>query len=126
MGIVGINDVFDKVKKEEFRDFLCEQKEEYKKILKKAEELFTSFGMKEKDLGTLVKVNSKVMSEMKLMANNSDEMIAKMMMEGTNKGIIKLNKAINENVDVDEEVKKVGLQLLEIMEHNYEHLKIYL
>lgn len=126
MGIVGINDIIDKVKKEKFRDFLNEQREEYNKVLKKAEKLFTSFGMEEKELNAFVKVNSKVVSEMKLMTNSSDETIAKMMMEGTNKGVIKLNKAKNENKDIDQEVLDLALELLSIMEHNLEELKIYL
>lgn len=126
MGIVGINDVIDKVKKEKFRDFLGEQREKYNKVLKKAEKLFTSFGMEEKELNTFIKINSKVVSEMKLMTNSSDETIAKMMMEGTNKGVIKINKAKNENKDVDQEVLDLSLELLSIMEHNLEGLKIYL
>ena len=126
MGIIGINDVIDKTKKEKFRDFLSKQREEYDKMLKKTEELFTSFGMKEKELGLLVKANSKMMAEMKLMPNATDEAIAKMMMEGTNKGIIKLNKAFNENKEIDKEVKELGNELIKIMEHNYEQLKIYL
>ncbi len=126
MGIVGINDVIDKAKKEKFRDFLAKQRKEYDKVLNLAENLYMAFGVKEKELGTMVKMNSKMMSEMKLMTNNSDEMIAKMMMEGTNKGIIKLNKAINENPDADEEIKELGDKLIQIMEHNYEQLKIYL
>ncbi len=89
MGIIGINDVIDKTKKEEFRDFLDNQRGQYNKILKKAEELFSSFGMEEKELGTMAKINSKIMSEMKLVTNNSDQMVAKMMMEGTNQGVIK-------------------------------------
>lgn len=126
MGIVGINDVIDKAQKEEFRDFLNEQREEYNKILKKAEELFTSFGMQEKELSAFVKANSKVMSEMKLITNGSDETIAKMMMEGTNKGVIKINKAMNENKEVDQEVNDLAQDLLTVMEHNLEELKIYL
>ncbi len=126
MGIIGINDVIDKAQKEEFRNFLNKQREEYNKILEKAKNIFTSYGMKEKELGIMVKANSKMMSEMKLMPNSSDEVISKMMMEGTNKGIIKLNKAINENPNVDEEVKNLGAELIKIMEHNYEDLKIYL
>lgn len=126
MGIVGINDVIDKASKEEFRDFLNKQREEYNKIMKKAETLFTSYGMKEKELSTFTKVNSKVMSEMKLITNNSDQTIAKMMMEGTNKGIIKINKTINENENVDNEALDLAKELLEIMEHNIDELKIYL
>ena len=126
MGIIGINDVIDKASKEDFRNILIEQREDYNKIIQEAIKLYTAYGMEEKELNTLVKMNSKVMSEMKLMTNNSDETIAKMMMEGTNKGIIKINKTINENPDVDEEVFKIANDLLQIMEHNIEELKIYL
>lgn len=126
MGIVGIDDVIDKASKEDFRNILNEQREDYNKILQDAIRLYTAYGMEEKELNALVKMNSKVMSEMKLMTNNSDETIAKMMMEGTNKGIIKINKTMNENPDADEEAIKLAKKLLKIMEHNIEDLKIYL
>lgn len=126
MGVVGINDVIEKIEKENFRDILNSQREEYNKILKKAEELFTSFGQQEKELGVLPKVNSKVMSEMKLLTNRSDETIAKMMMEGTNKGIIKIRKAMNENENADKEILELAEKLIQFLEHNLEELKIYL
>jgi len=126
MGIIGIDDVIDKVEKREFREFLMEQREEYNEILKESEHLFDAYGMKEKELGTMTKVNSKVMSEVKLMTNDSDEVVAKMMMEGTNKGIIKINKAINENNVEDEEALKLAQKLIKVMEHNLDELKIYL
>lgn len=126
MGIVGINDVIEKIEKEKFRDLLNSQREEYDKILKTTEKLFTSFGRQEKELGVIPKVSSKVMSDMKLMTNHSDETIAKMMMEGTNKGIIKIRKAINENPNADKEVLKLAEELIKFMEHNLEELKIYL
>lgn len=126
MGIIGINDIIDKVKKEAFRDELDKQRNEYDKIMKKAEKLFNDYGAFEKELGTFVKANSKVMSEMKLMANNSDEKIAKMMMEGTNKGIIKINKGLNENKNNDKEIIELANELITQMEENQNNLKEYL
>ncbi len=126
MGVIGINDIIDKTKQEELRVNLNKQREEYQQIMKSAEELFIEFGTEEKELGNFVKANSKMMSEAKMMTHNSDNMIAKMMMEGTSKGIIKLNKAKNENPDMDKDVKKLSEKLIKIMEHNYEELKIYL
>ena len=126
MGIVGINDVIDKASKEEFRDFLNNQRKEYDEILHQAEKLFMDFGMKEKELNKLVKANAKVMSQMKLMANDSDNFIAKMMMEGTNKGVIKINKTLNENNNLDSEVVNLANKLLKSMENNLDQLKVYL
>lgn len=126
MGIIGIDDVIDKVENANFKEFLMEQREEYDKILRESEKIFDDYGMKEKELGTIAKVNSKVMSEVKLMTNDSDDIIAKMMIEGTNKGVIKINKAINENKVEDEEALSLSKKLIEVMEHNLEKLKIYL
>lgn len=126
MGIIGINDVIEKVEKEKFRDLLNQEREEYNSILKASEKLFASYGKEEKELGVIPKASSKVMSEMKLMTNSSDETIAKMMMEGTNKGIIKIRKAINENKQTDAEIVKLAENLIQCMEHNLEELKIYL
>ncbi len=126
MGVIGINDVIDKAQKEDFRDFLNIQRTQYNEILKKVKDLFTSFGGEEKELGAMVKLNSKLLSDMKLVTNNSDQMIAKMMMEGTNKGVIKLNKTKNENKGIDDELLKVLDELLKLMENNLNKLKIYL
>lgn len=126
MGIIGIDDIIDKVENANFRELLMEQREEYDKILRESEKLFDAYGMKEKELGAITKVNSKVMSEVKLMTNDGDDAIAKMMIEGTNKGVIKINKAINENKVEDEEALSLAKKLIEVMEHNLEKLKIYL
>lgn len=95
MGVIGINDVIDKVKKSEFRTFLESQRQEYDEILNESETIFASYGAKEKELGKMVKINSKVMSEVKLMKNKEDSEIAKMMVEGTSKGIVKLGLSRN-------------------------------
>lgn len=126
MGVIGINDILDKVSQAGFREFLEQQKEAYEGIMTKSEDIFTSYGAQEKELGKLVKVNSKVMSEMKLIKNDDDTIIAKMMVEGTNKGILKLNEAINSYDESDEEAVALAKKLLSILEHNINGLKIYL
>lgn len=125
MGIIGINDVIDKVKKEKFRDLLNKQKEEYNNILKDSQKIFLDFGQKEKELGSITKVNSKIMSEMKLI-NKEDSYIAKMMREGTNNGITKITKAVHENKEADHEILELADKLLNLMEHSLEELKEYL
>ena len=126
MGVIGINDVFDKIKKAEFREFLESQKKEYNTILEESEKIFASYGAKEKELGKMIKINSKMMSEMKLITNKEDSTIAKMMIEGTIKGITKINSAINTYNESDEEALKLANKLLETLEDNMEGLKIYL
>lgn len=126
MGIIGINDVIDKVKKSEFRKFLESQRKEYDTILNESEKIFASYGAKEKELGKMVKMNSKVMAEMKLLKNKDDTEIAKMMAEGTSKGIIKLESAMNSYNESDEESFKLAEKLMQTLKNNIEGLKIYL
>lgn len=126
MGVIGINDVIDKAKKSEFRTFLEEQKKQYDEILNESEMIFTSYGAQEKEIGKMAKVNSKVMSEMKLMKNKEDSEIAKMMVEGTTKGITKLESAMNAYNENDEEAVQLAEKLLASLKNNIEDLKIYL
>ncbi len=126
MGVIGINDVFDKVKKAEFREFLESQKKEYNTILEESEKVFSSYGAKEKELGKMVKMNSKMMSEMKLIGNKEDSAIAKMMVEGTTKGITKIKEAINAYDESDKEALTLANKLLKTLENNITGLKVYL
>lgn len=126
MGIIGINDVMDKVSKSEFRKFLENQRKEYEEILKESETIFASYGAKEKELGKMVKLNSKVMSEVKLMKNDDDSVIAKMMAEGTTKGIEKLETARNTYNESDSEAYTLSEKLLSTLKNNIEGLKPYL
>ncbi len=126
MGIIGINDVIDKAKKNEFRDLLEHQRREYREILNECETIFTSYGAKERELGMMTKMNSKMMSEMKIHKNDEDCVIAKMMIQGTEKGIEKLEKVMNLYNDEDEEALNLAQKLLDFLKHNLLDLKIYL
>ena len=117
MGVIGIDDVFSKVSKADFREFLEEQKKEYNTILEESEKVLSSYGAKEKELVKMV---------MKLLTNKDDKVIAKMMVEGSTKGIIKIKEAMNTYNDEDGEVTKLGEKLLKTLENNIEGLKIYL
>lgn len=126
MGVIGINDVIDKVSKSTFRDFLENQRKEYDEIVNESENIFASYGAKEKELGKMVKMNSKIMSEVKLMKNKDDREIAKMMAEGTTKGIEKLEIAMNSYNESDEEAYKLAEKLLASLKNNIEGLKEFL
>ncbi len=126
MGIVGINDVIDRVSKSEFRSLLEKQRDEYDNILNQSEIIFTSYGAKEKELGKMVKMNSKMMAEMKLMKNNEDSVIAKMMVEGTTKGIVKLETAMNTYNEEDDEAYRLAEKLITVLKNNIEEIKPFL
>ncbi len=95
MGVIGINDVIDKVKQSKFREFLEEQKKEYTKILEECEKIFPKYGTEEQEISKMTRISSKVMSDMMIKKESEDKTIAEMMVKGTSKGITKIIEAMN-------------------------------
>lgn len=126
MGVVGINTVLDKAHKEEFRNILETQKEEYDHICDSIVTILKKYGCEEKKLGMMAKKSSEMMSEMKTKIDDSDSQIAKMMMEGNNKGIIEVTKIKNEYQGDDEEIKEMIERFLATEQHNLDEVKKYL
>lgn len=126
MGVVGIENVIDKTHKEEFRNSLLIQKEEYEKMENEIVEILKKYGCEEKGIGKMAKKSSEMVSEVKTKMDDSDNQIAKMMMEGNNKGIIEITKMQNEYQGSDEELKQIIQKFLTTMEQNLEEMKKYL
>ena len=126
MGVIGINDIIDKVKKSEFREFLESRKNEYEEVLNESEVILSAYGAKEKELGKMTRLSSKMMSEAKTLNNSDDKVISDMMIKGTTKGIKKIETKMNEYDEKDKEAYELSLKLLRILKNNIERLKIYL
>ena len=118
MGVIGINDVIDKISKIEFRNILEKIKKEYNTIIDESEVLFSSYGAKEKELGPIVKINSKLLSEIKLVKNKEDSKIARMVIEGIGTGIDNLEHARNIYNEEDKEIDNLATKLLSILKNN--------
>ncbi|MCI8394838.1 MAG: DUF2383 domain-containing protein [Bacilli bacterium] len=126
MGTIGIESVIDKAHQEEFRNTLHSQKEEYDKIGDQIVSILKKYGCEEKHIGTMAKKSSEMMSEMKTKIDDSDSQIAKMMMEGNNKGIIEVAKLKNEYEGTDEEIMELMEHFLKTEQHNLDEMKKYL
>lgn len=126
MGIIGIDNIITKVKNEKFENLLISQKEEYDNICREAENILKKYGKQNEEVGTISKVSTAVMSEMAMLKDDSIKNIAKMMLEGTNKGIIKITEKINSYQISDAEIVLLANKLKEIEENNIEKLKKYL
>lgn len=126
MGIVGIDDVITKVSNKDLEEFLKEQRDDYEMITKEAESILKKYGKQNEEIGVMAKVSSKIMVDMSMLKENTDNNIAKMMMEGTNKGIIALTEKINAYNNSDAEIVLLAEKFQEILEKNITELKKYL
>jgi len=126
MGITGIDDISDKIEDEELKEVTRTQREGYLKISKEAIQIFIKYGQQEAELGKLAKINSYLMIKVKTMIDDSTSNIAKMLIEGSNKGILEITEKINQYQGIDEEIIDLAEKLKKLEESNLEELKKYL
>ncbi len=126
MGVIGVENVLDKAHDGDFKEIINTQKREYDKLKEEIELILAKYGFEESELGKIVEKSSEVMSEMKLKMDDSDSQIAKMMMEGNNKGIIEITKIQNHYEGQDEELKNICHRFLKTLEHNLQEMKKFL
>ena len=126
MGIIGIDDVITKSSNEKFTKLLKSQKEDYEEICKEAKDILKKYGKNNEEIGMMAKMSTKMMAEMNLMKDDSDQVIAKMMMEGSNKGVIEITEKINAYNNIDAEIVVLANKLKSTLEKNIDELKKYL
>lgn len=126
MGIIGIEDIEDKVESRSLLKLLLKQKDEYSKLKEKLVELCAKYTVQDKEVSSIAHVGSQMMVTMKTMMDKSDSHIATMMMEGTSKGLIQLEKLLNNYQGKDEDLIKFIENLLVFEQQNNEELKVYL
>ena len=74
----------------------------------------------------MAKISSYMMTQMKTMSDSSTSNLAKMMMEGSNKGIIEITEKLNNFAEQDEEIVALANKLLETEQNNLDNLKQFL
>ena len=124
MGLIGIDMVIKKVENEKIAKLIGEQKKEYEKFLSDAHEILIKYGAKEEEISKLKELSSKVMATFMTM-NKSDKEIAKLMMEGNQKGVLEITAELNNYDGNDEEILSLARRLLATEEHNREEFKTY-
>ena len=126
MGIVGIEAIEDKIESRSLAKLILNQKKEYEVLKEKLVSLCSKYNVEDKELGSLVKISSDVMVTMKTLIDKSEHTIAKMMMEGTNKGLIQLEELLNNYQGKDEKITELIKETIDLEHQNNEELKIYL
>ena len=125
MGLIGIDTVIKKVESEKLAKLIGEQQEEYERFLEDARKILIKYGAKEEEISKLKEISSKAMAEVMTM-NKTDQDIAKLMMEGNQKGVLEITAELNEYEGDDEEILDLAHRLLATEEHNREEFKPYL
>ena len=126
MGVVGIDNIKAKIYDTELKDLIATQRKEYVSICDEATKLLNELGVGEKDISAMAKVMTYFMANLELLKDDSASNIAKLMIEGSNKGIVEITKKLNVYNNSNKKVEKLAKKLLVTEQHNIDELKIYL
>ena len=123
MGIVGIDDVIYKTRHPKLLKELEKEKKEYQKILRVVKKMIKNEHGDSKPINMFAKISSSIYSEMKLMKNDSDKIIIKMMIEGSYKSIGMLTTKELEFEHASEDVKDTLQLFIKTLNNNIKNLK---
>ena len=126
MGMDSISNVSEKVQDDRFKQDLKYQYDEYNKILNEVNNELTNYDDFPKELNPMQKAMGWMGVELNTISDKSNSKIAEMMIQGTNMGIIEGVKLLNQNPEVDTEVKNVLNEFIRFQENTIEQLKKYL
>lgn len=113
MGQVGIRSILDVGMKPSLHQALESQLREYDSIESEAHSIASARGWELPELDPAIRYMAGMMSRMQLTGNEVDSKIAKMMIQGNTKGMIKQTKNIHHYSGHDELIQAVNQKLLD-------------
>lgn len=127
MGISSLKKLREMLESNEMQQELSEELKSYKSIYDKASRVNENLHGERTPVNMMQKLMAKMGVTMNMMMDKSDSHIAEMLIQGTNMGIIELNKILNSNPDYsNEEILSILKELLEFEERRINKLKAYL
>lgn len=126
MGMDSISTVSEKVSEPNFKDNLSFQYNQYGDILDSINEIYKKYGEIPQDDNPMTEAMSWMGIQMNTIKDKSNSHIADMLIQGTTMGIIEGRKLLNQNPNVDGEVRQVLDTFVKMQENNVEKLKTFL
>lgn len=126
MGMDSISNISEKVIDNNLKDDLLFQYDKYNEILNQVNTELQKYNQFPSELNSMQKAMGWISVELNTIDDNSDSKIAEMMLKGTNMGIIKGVKLLNNNQDAEPNVKNILSKFIKFQENNVEQLKKYL
>ena len=126
MGIKAISYVSEKAENEEFKRELSTQYNQYEDILNKVTDIYNDFG----EVPSISNIKNDVMTwmgvQMNTMNDRSNSKLSEMLIQGTVMGIIEGRKILNNNPNVDTNIKDTLNEFVQLQENSVTRLKEFL
>ena len=127
MGMDAISYVSEKVKDNDFKQVLDTEYNKYKDISNRVNNLYDNYSSKEPhETNAMNKMMTWYSIQMKTMTDDSTSKLSELLMQGTNMGIIEGRRLLNQNQNIEPDVKNILNDFVVMQEDSVETLKKYL
>ena len=126
MGVTGIDEVFDKIKNEKFKERLQLSKEEHQRLGSETHELLNRYHDSGKEPNIMAKSMSWIKTNVALAMEETDRTAADLLTDGCNMGIKSLNRYLNKYEAAEEKAKNIAKRLVNIEEDLVRDIRPYL
>ena len=126
MGMDSISTKYKKVQDDSFKEDLRFQYSKYNEILNKVNTELQKYGSFPEEVNPAQKAMGWAQIQWDTMNDKSNSNIAKMLIKGTNMGIIEGVTLLNQHPEADNDIKNILKEFIKFQENNVERLKQYL
>ena len=126
VGMDATANILGKVQQSGLREVMCHQLKYYEDQKESIARQMEEYHMTPEETGTMAKLCSNMSIQMRTLGGASTSEIAKLMVEGTNMGIIQLTQVLHSHPDIGEKLKRQGKEIVRHEEAYMERLKAYL
>ena len=114
MGVKSITDVLNYVKSDELERELIECRNEHEKLGNEMQDLLNRYNDDGKNPNPIASSMSWIKTNVKLVINDSDRVVADLITDGCNMGVKSLNKYLNQYKAADETSKDITKRLISL------------
>lgn len=127
MGMDAISYVSEKVEDNDFKKVLDTEYNKYKDISNRVNNLYDNYSSKEPHkTNAMNKMMTWYGIQMKTMVDDTTSKLSELLMQGTNMGIIEGRRLLNQNQNIEPDVKDILNDFVVMQEDSVETLKKYL
>ena len=127
MGMDAITYISEKVQDDEFKQVLDTEYNKYEQISNRVNDLYNNYSDKKPhETNAMNKAMTWYGIQMKTITDDTNSKLSELLMQGTNMGIIEGRRLLNQNPDVDHDVKNILNDFVVMQEDSVETLKKYL
>ena len=127
MGMDAISYVSEKVEDNNFKQVLDTEYNKYKDISNRVNNLYDNYSCKEPhETNAMNKMMTWYGIQMKTMVDDTTSKLSELLMQGTNIGIIEGRRLLNQNQNIEPDVKNILNDFVVMQEDSVETLKKYL